>query len=349
MALGLLFGGPMLRLLHTPADVMADSALYLDVYALGLPFMFFYNVATGTFSALGDSRTPFVFLALSSTANIAMDILFVAGFGMGVAGVAWATFICQGVSCALAIAVALKRVRALPGSGEKAPLFSKALLNRIVAIAVPSTLQQSFISIGNLVIQGVINGFGPGVMAGYSAAVKLNNLVITSFTTLANGISNYTAQNIGAGKRDRVRSGFSAGLRMVWMLCVPFFLLYFFAGEACTRLFMDQPSETAVRTGVNFLRILSPFYFVVSAKLVADGVLRGAGLMRPFMIATFSDLILRVLLAILLSGTALQSTGIWCAWPIGWVIGAALSLRFYRRAFPEGEGAAAVREGDRSL
>ncbi len=333
MAPGLLLDRWLLAVLRTPAEVMADSALYLRIYVLGLPFMFFYHVANGTFSALGDSRTPFVFLALSSTANIGMDILFVAAFKMGVAGVAWATLICQGVSCALALAAVAKRMRALPGQEGKAPLFSFSLLKRIVRIAVPSTLQQSFVSVGNLIIQGVINGFGPGVMAGYSASVKMNNLVITSFTTLANGISNYTAQNIGAGKTDRVRLGFVSGLKMVWLLCVPFLLLYFFAGETFVRFFLDAPTEDALRTGVVFLRILSPFYFVVSAKLTADGVLRGAGMMRAFMIATFTDLILRAALAVLLSGTALGSVGIWCAWPIGWIIGTGISLLFYRKAF----------------
>ena len=335
MAAGLLCGGLLLEMLRTPGEVFGDSLLYLRIYTLGLPFLLFYNVANGTFSALGDSRTPFVFLALSSTANIAMDILFVAGFGMGVAGVAWATFLCQGVSCVLAVLVVLRRMKGLPGAEEKVPLFSGKLLRRIVNIAVPSTLQQSFISVGNLVIQGVINGFGPGVMAGYSAAVKMNNLVITSFTTLANGISNYTAQNIGAGKRKRVREGLRAGLKMVWTLCVPFFLLYFFAGETFVRFFMDRPTETAVRSGVLFLQILSPCYFVVAAKLASDGVLRGAGLMKPFMTATFTDLILRVVLAIVLSRTALGSAGIWWAWPVGWIIGAGLSLWFYKKEYME--------------
>lgn len=344
MIAGLFCGGMLLNLLRTPAELLADSALYLRIYALGLPFMFFYNVATGTFSALGDSRTPFLFLALSSTANIALDILFVAGFGMGVDGVAWATFLCQGVSCALAVAAVLRRMRTLPESAAKAPLFSKDLLKRILIIAVPSTLQQSFISAGNLIIQGAINGFGAGVMAGYSAAVKMNNLVITSFTTLANGISNYTAQNIGAGKRQRVREGMKAGLKMVWLLCVPFFLLYFFSGEVFVRFFMDDPTDMAMRTGVIFLRILSPFYFVVAAKLTADGVLRGAGMMRPFMIATFTDLLLRVALALLLSRTSLRSAGIWCAWPIGWTIATGLSLLFYKTAFISRENTVPARE-----
>ena len=335
MILGLVFGNHLLNMLKTPAELLADSSLYLMIYIWGLPFMFFYNVATGTFSAMGDSRTPFVFLAVSSTANIGMDILFVTVFNMGVAGVAWATFLCQGASCILAMLTIIKRLHSLPAGQEKPPLFSAKLLRRIIRIAVPSALQQSFISVGNLVIQGVINSFGAGVMAGYSAAVKLNNLVITSLTTLGNGISSFTAQNIGAGKHQRVRDGFMAGLKMVWLICIPFLFLYFFTGDMLIRLFVDHPSDEALRAGILFLRILSPFYVVVASKLAADGVLRGAGLMKSFMIATFTDLIIRVILAILLSQTALQSTGIWCAWPIGWSIAAALSLWFYRKSFPK--------------
>ncbi len=319
----------LLRLINTPENVFADSKLYLDIYILGLPFVFFYNVATGIFSALGDSKTPFIFLAASSTSNIFMDILFVTAFKMGVAGVAWATFLCQGVSCVLAVLFVLRRLRGVE-TDEKSALFSFPLFFRIAAIAVPSILQQSFISVGNIVIQGVINSFGSGVMAGYSASVKLNNLVITSLTTLGNGISNFTAQNIGAGKMERVRSGFKAGLKLVWMLCLPIVALYLLGGRMLVNIFMNEPSEAAMASGVQFLRIVSPFYFVVSCKLVSDGVLRGAGLMKEFMAATFTDLILRVGLAVVLS-KALGAVGVWCAWPIGWSIAMVMSVIFYRR------------------
>lgn len=330
MIVGLLGCDPILKMIQTPEEVFSDSKLYLDIYVWGLPFVFFYNIATGVFSALGDSKTPFLFLAASSLSNIGMDILFVEAFDMGVAGVAWATFLCQGVSCVLAVIDVLKRLKKISTEG-KVPIFSGKLLKRIIAIAVPSTLQQSFISVGNIIIQGVINGFGTDVMAGYSAAVKLNNLVITSFTTLGNGISNFTAQNIGAQKLKRVKEGFRAGLKLVWTLCIPMTLLYVTGGRGLMSLFMKEPTEGALNSGFTFLRILSPFYFVVSAKLVADGVLRGAGRMKHFMIATFSDLILRVVLAFALSSTVLGSTGIWCAWPIGWMMGTVISLYYYRR------------------
>lgn len=327
------FGSRMLlALIHTPDNIFSDSQLYLDIYVWGLPFVFFYNIATGIFSALGDSKTPFRFLAISSTANIFVDILFVKAFRIGVAGVAWATFLCQGISCLLALIFVFVRLHKIK-TDVKGKLFSFELFKKIAVIAVPSILQQSFISVGNIIIQSVINGFGSGVIAGYSAAIKLNNLVITSFTTLGNGISNYTAQNIGAQKLGRVKEGFSAGRKMVWLLCIPLFLLYMFAGEILIRFFMDNPSQEALRTGMEILRIFSPFYFVVSVKLVADGILRGAGMMKQFMIATFTDLILRVVLAFVLSGTGLGATGIWCAWPIGWTIAMFLSIHFYNAKY----------------
>ena len=328
MLIGITGSGMLLRLIRTPEEVFADSKLYLDIYAWGLPFVFFYNIATGIFSALGDSKTPFYFLAISSMSNIAVDIWFVKAFHMGVAGVAWATFLCQGISCILAMIVVFKRLAKIEEK-EKAPLFDLQLLKQIVVIAIPSTLQQSFISIGNIMIQSIINGFGAPVMAGYSAAVKLNNLVITSFTTLGNGISNYTAQNLGAMKLERIKQGFGVGVKLVWMLSLPLFLLYFFSGNIVLKLFMDNPTELAMHTGIIYLKILSPFYFVVSAKLVADGILRGAGMMNKFMIATFTDLILRVLLAFCFSRTALGETGIWCAWPVGWCVATILSISFY--------------------
>lgn len=318
----------LLRLINTPENVMADSKLYLDIYCLGLPFVFYYNVSTGIFSALGDSKTPFIFLAVSSTSNVLVDILFVTVFNMGVSGVAWATFLCQGISCIMAVLFVFKRFSTIQTVG-KVQIFSWELLRRISVIAIPSILQQSFISVGNIVIQGIINSFGSSVMAGYSASIKLNNLVITSLNTLGNGVSNYTAQNIGAQKHERVHEGFKAGIKMVWILCAPLFALYFFFGRGLVSIFLQNPSGVAMQVGIDILRILSPFYFLVAVKIVADGILRGAGIMGKFMVTTFTDLILRVVLALFLSKTSLGVLGIWLAWPIGWIVGMIMSVIFY--------------------
>ena len=327
MLIGIFFDGQMLRLINTPDNVFADSKLYLDIYVLGLPFVFYYNVATGIFSALGDSKTPFLFLACSSLSNIFMDILFVAAFRMGVAGVAWATFLCQGVSCVLAVLFVHKRLQKLPAD-RHLQVFSWPILKRIAVVAVPSILQQSFISVGNIIIQSVINTFGSAVMAGYSASIKLNNVVTTSMTTLGNGVSNFTAQNLGAGKYDRIREGFREAVKMVWLICIPVVALYMIGSRALVSVFMKNLSGEAMDVGITFLRIVSPFFFAVSAKLVSDGVLRGAGLMKQFMADTFTDLLLRVVLAEILARTALGVTGIWISWPIGWTVAALLSVYF---------------------
>lgn len=331
MIAGLVFSRQLLELINTPDNIMQASKQYLDIYIWSLPFVFFYNIATGIFSALGDSRTPFIFLAASSVSNIAVDILFVTAFDMGVAGVAWATLICQGISCVLAVTVVFGRFSKIK-TDQKADVFSWKLLGKIASIAVPSILQQSFISVGNIIIQGVINSFGSSVTAGYAASVKLNNLVITSFTTLGNGVSNFTAQNIGAGKQQRVREGFRAGIKLVWVICVPIVALYLFAGRYLVYFFLDEPTETALNVGVRFLQIVSPFYFIAALKLVSDGVLRGSQLMKQFMSATFTDLILRVVLAKVLS-SFFGTTGIWAAWPIGWTVAMIMSVLMCTSSF----------------
>jgi len=330
--LGLVLAPALLEVISTPAEIWDASLLYLRIYTLGLTFVFLYNLSTGVFTALGDSVTPFVFLAVSSLSNIGVDILFVKVFDMGVAGVAWATFICQSAACVLAVAVVFFRLKSIKVS-ERVAVWNWHIFRRIIVIAVPSMLQQSFISVGNMFIQSIINGFGPAVIAGYSAAVKLNNMVITAFTTFANGVSNYTSQNIGAGKRERVRAGFLAGVAEVFVLSVPFIVCYVIFPEALLKFFISEPSAEALRSGMLFLRIIAPFYMIASLKLISDGVLRGAGLMNRFMAATFTDLTLRVVLAFILSGTSLGYVGIWCAWPVGWTISTIMSVLLCRKAF----------------
>lgn len=328
MAIGLITCDFLLALIKTPQEIFQDSADYMIIYLWGLPFVFLYNISSGIFAGLGDSKTPFIFLVSSSLANIAADIVFALLFENIVLAVAWATFLCQGVSCVLSVVWLLKKLKTIPTEG-RVKIFSFRLLGEISAIAVPSILQQSFVSIGNIIIQGNINSFGASVTAGYTAAVKLNNLVITSLTTIGNGVSNYTSQNLGGGKAERVKEGFWSACKMVWLICAPFFLLYCFAGEGLVGFFIKEPTAEAIATGKMFLRIVSPFYFVIATKLVSDGVLRGGKMMNQFMVATFVDLILRVGLSSLFS-IPFGTTGIWSAWPIGWTVATVMSLLFYR-------------------
>lgn len=328
MATGFIFSPSLLKAMNTPENVLPDSLLYLNIYTGGLLFLFIYNIATGIFSAMGDSKTPFYFLAVSSIANIFADIFSVTVLHMGVDGVAWATFICQGISGIAAVITLFRRLSRIE-TDEKPPLFSFRLLKRILIVTIPSILQQSFISVGNILIQSIVNSFGESVMAGYSAAVKLNGFAVTALVTLGNGISNFTAQNIGAEKHDRVRQGYISGLAFGCLIAIPATLLFFFQSDFMIGLFTKDTAVEVIKHGDLFLRIVSPFYIVVSAKIVSDGVLRGAGKMTPFVIATFTDLILRVVLAYLFSlKLNMGPAGIWYSWPCGWVIATILSVIF---------------------
>ena len=326
---GLLTSSYLMQMMNTPHNIFDAGDIYLKIYIGGMVFLFCYNVATGIFTALGDSKTPLYFLIGSSVGNVVLDYLFVAVFHFGVSGVGWATFLAQGIAGIVAVITLLRRGAKLPTGHGKIMLYSKSMLRRIAKIAVPSILQQSFVSVGNIFIQSLVNSFGSAVIAGYSAAIKLNTFTITSFSTLGNALSSFSAQNIGAAKIDRVRKGFRAGTMLAWIIAVPFFVLFFFFGNEMLRIFMENPTGGAMKAGMAFLKIVSPFYFIISLKLLADGLLRGSSAMIGFMVSTFTDLILRVILAYVFAGI-FGSTGIWMSWPVGWSISAIISLLFYR-------------------
>lgn len=325
--LGIIFSGQIVMLLNTPENIYNDSIIYLNIYTGGLIFLFMYNICTSVFSALGDSKTPLYLLIGSSIGNILLDLLTVTVFNMGIAGIAWATFIAQGISAVIAFIILNLRISRQFSNGN-CKIFSAKMLKKISRVAIPSILQQSFVSIGNLFIQSIINSYGSAVIAGYSSAIKLNTFAVTSFTTLSGGVSNFTAQNIGAGKMERVKKGFKTGVVMALIVVVVFTFFYIFFGEQLINLFMDNGSDEALKTGLDFLYIVSPFYVLVSIKLISDSVLRGSGAMKFFMITTFTDLILRVVLAFIFSAT-MGVVGVWISWPIGWGVSSLMSVIFY--------------------
>ena len=326
---GYFFCRNMMEWIHTPQNIMQDGVLYLKIYVFGLIFLMLYNVCTGIFTALGDSRTPLWFLLGSSAGNIVLDLLFVAKLHWGVAGVAWATFIAQGISAVLALVTLLVRLQKFAGT-ERVPLFDRKLFVQILAIAVPSILQQSVLSVGNLFVQDIVNRYGSAVVAGYSGAIKLNTFAINIFMTLGSCLSSYTAQNIGAGKQERIPMGFRTGLKLSELTALPFVVLYFGLSQQMMGLFLNAESSAAIHAGVMFLRIVSPWYFMIVVKLMTDGIIRGSGAMIYFVIATIPDLILRIGFALMLS-PRFGSTGIWMAWPFGWIAATVLTIIFYRK------------------
>ena len=325
---GILLTPALMNAIDTPENIFSDSALYLEIYIGGFIFLFIYNIANGIFTSLGDSKTPLYFLMFSSVFNVVLDYVLVVFFDMGVSGVAWATFIAQGLAGVTSVITLLHHLKKLPVK-EKTPLFSFDLLKQIACISIPSVLQQSFVSVGNVFIQKLINGYGSSVIAGYSAAIKLNTFTINSLYTFGNGVSSFTAQNFGAKKYPRIREGMKYGCIMVVVTGIVFAVMYLSFNVQLIELFMEgKGSAEAINSGSLFLKTVAPFYAFIGIKLVGDGVLRGTGTMKLFMVATFTDLILRVVLAFVFS-PIWGYGGIWWSWPIGWTVANILSLIFY--------------------
>lgn len=331
--IGQIICDPLLRILQVPSDIFFDAAAYFRIYVCVMPFLFLYNICTGIFTALGDSKTPLYFLIASSVGNILLALLFVGVFRWGAVGTACGTLLSQLISSLAIFFVLRKRIVPIATEGDP-DHFSWSMLGAIAKISVPSIFQASFVSVGNLFVQGQINAAGTDALAGFVAAFKIHSFSNNALNALANGLSNFAAQNLGAGKWKRVRTAFYSGCGIAAVSALLFTAAYVIFCRPLVGIFLSDPTPLAMQTGMNYLYIVAPFYVVVAIKLMADGVLRGAGCTYMFMTTTFSDLIVRVILAFVLpsliwNGQPLGVTGIWCAWPVGWIVGTALAVVFY--------------------
>lgn len=327
-AFGFAAGKSIMVLLNTPADILDQSVVYLRIYFLGLPFLFMYNVLSAMFNALGRSRIPLFLLIFSSVFNILLDIYFVCVFSMGVAGVAWATFLAQGLSAVLAFFIFLRTLREY--KGEQTDWFSASELVSMTRIALPSILQQSTVSIGMMLVQSVVNTFGAQMLAGYSAAMRIESLCIVPMSAIGNALSSYTAQNIGAGKYERVRKGYRTSYLIVGVIAAVICFILELANRPLITLFLgEEGTRLALFTGMDCTRFMGWFYALIGLKMITDGVLRGAGDMTVFTISNLVNLSLRVLFAVTFAprfGIAM----VWTAVPLGWLANYLISYLRYR-------------------
>lgn len=345
-SLGLYFGDVLLRLLHTPENIFYMAAEYLDIYFFGLPFLFLYNVLSAIFNALGRSRVPLRLLIFSSLLNISLDICFVAGLDLGLQGAAWATLIAQGFSACLSFLLLLRELKAyparessegadisgsaaLPALPPAARLFSPREFRSICRVALPSVLQQSTVSIGMMLVQSVVNAFGSQVLAGYSAAARVESLCFVPMAALGNALSSYTAQNLGAARKaaakeglsvpdtKRVREGYHAALRLTALFAVLLCIfLEFFCRPLIAAFLGNGDTRTALAVGNGYLRFIGFFFGLIGLKMCTDGLLRGAADMKLFTIANLTNLTLRVVFSSVMAprfGVAM----VWYAIPLG--------------------------------
>lgn len=330
MAAGELAAGPLLKILGTDPDIMADSLIYLRIYFGGAVFLFLYNTLNGIYNALGDSNTPLKFLMVSALTNIGLDLLFVIRFHMGVAGVAWATLIAQGLCAVASFFVLIRRMKAMenePAAADKKFAFFEAnTARRIARVGVPSMLQQSIVSLSMMFMQGLVNSYGKVFVAGYTAATKIDTLAMMPNMNFSNAMSSYTAQNIGAGKEKRVVQGYKACLLMVLIFSLIITGIIYLFGPQLLSLFLNSGSEgSAMGYGLKYMKTVSVFYVLMGLMFVGNGLLRGAGDMGAFMLSSMSNLFSRVAIAYLLAHF-IGSSAIWWSIPIGWGIGALFSF-----------------------
>ncbi len=325
--LGLRTDRLILSALNTPADVMDMAVTYLDIYFLGLPFLFMYNVLSSMFNALGRSRIPLAFLIFSSLFNIALDWALVTGLHMGVAGAAWGTLIAQGVSALLCFAVLLRQLRSMEGAGR---LFAPDQLLPMARIALPSILQQSTVSIGMMLVQSVVNSFGSQALAGFSAGMRVESMCVVPMSGIGNAIATYTAQNIGAGRQERVPKGGRAAVELVAVFAAVICLVLELFNRQIVGLFLPADSSPqALATGRDYLAFLGWFFGLIGLKMTADGLLRGAGDMPVFTLANLLNLCIRVAVAKLLA-PRLGIAWVWYAVPIGWFVNFVVSYARFR-------------------
>lgn len=329
MIIGLIFSNDILTLMNTPSNIFSDSSIYMKIYFMGVVFLFIYNIINSSFNALGNSKTPLKFLLFSSFLNIFLDLIFVAKFKFGVSGAAYATLISQGLSAILSLVPLLKSINCIK-THTKIKLFDFSILKNIFKIAIPSILQQSIVSFGNLLVQSLVNTYGSVVIAGYAAAIKIDSITILPMSNMSNAVSTFTGQNIGAHKEDRIKQGYKAALVMIGIFCALITCILFLFGNSIMGLFVDASSNPGViSVGTQYMRIVSIFYFFMGLMVITNGVLRGSGDMKVFLASTITNLSTRVIFAYGLA-FLIGYYAIWYAVPLGWIFASIVSVIRYR-------------------
>ena len=331
---GFCFSHLMLGVLQTPVDILDEAVLYLRVYFVGFPFLFMYNILSTMFTSIGESKIPLALLIFSSVLNILMDIWMVAGLGLGVFGAAVATLIAQGISAILSLLIFFCRMRRYKSSFR---LFDGQELRSMLKIAVPSVLQQSTVSVGMMIVQAVVNPFGTQALAGYAATMRVENVFSLIFVSIGNAVSPYVSQNLGAGKIGRIRKGYHAAL----MLDICFAVLAFAVIETLhtpiSSLFLGKDGTAlAYQVSGDYMRWLGYFFIFMGIKMATDGVLRGLGIMRPFLAANMVNLAIRLAVA-LICAPRFGIEFVWLAVPAGWLANFLISYAALRKSWPVDE------------
>lgn len=327
MITGITFSHQIFSMLKIGDDVMPQAISYFNIYMIGMVAFFGFNGTASVLRGLGDSKTPMIFMALSTFSNIILDLLFVVVLKWGIAGAAWATVISQTGAFVTAI-IYLNRRDHLIHFSIKSLRFNNLVFLQSIRIGLPTGFQQTFVALGMMALIRIINNFDTVVLAAYTAASRIEALAAMPSMNLASALSAFVGQNLGAGHIDRIKKGVWATLKMAWTISITVMILVIFLGDELMALFNNDPD--VIRHGKEYLIIVCSFYVVFSSMFVLHGMLRGAGdTLIPMFITLVSLWIIRIPFAIILSSN-LGETGIWWSIPSGWMVGLAGTWIYYK-------------------
>ncbi len=316
--------------LRVPAEIWSDMRAYLFVIFMGIPAVFLYNYFASFLRAIGNSVIPLFFLAASAVLNIILDLWFVIGLNRGVAGAAEATVIAQyfsGIGISIYTLLRLPQAR----SAWNIRYLKRKRVLEIISFSTLTCVQQSVMNLGILMVQGLVNSFGPVVMAAFAAAVKIDAFAYMPVQDFGNAFSTFIAQNYGAKESSRIRSGLKGAVCISMCFCVIISALVCAFAKPLMTLFVDAGETEVILEGVRYLRIEGAFYCGIGCLFLLYGLYRALGKPEMSVVLTIISLGTRVALAYLLSAIpAFGVTGIWWSVPIGWLLADSVGLLYYR-------------------
>lgn len=323
------FMDPLISVLQIPENLKAMTSEYMSVIFAGMFFVFIYNYFANLLRSVGNSSTPLIFLAAAAVLNVCLDLLFVPVFGWGISGAAMATVISQGVSAfgiAICVYIRFPELRI----EKKHIVLEWRIVKKVADMSFFTSLQQSAMNFGILMIQGLVNSFGTSVMAAFAAAVKIDTFAYMPVQDFGNGFSTYIAQNYGAGKGERIKEGIKKAVFASCIFSVIISALVCYFAKPLMEVFIDPAEREIIEIGIGYLRIEGSFYIGIGMLFLLYGFYRGVSRPAMSLVLTIISLGSRVAIAYAFSGM-LGVSAIWAAVPVGWLLADGAGILYYRK------------------
>lgn len=325
-AIGLTFSEEIFRLIKLPEEILPQAKLYFNIYISGTIMMFGFNGINSILRGLGDSKTPLVFMIVSSVINIGLDLLFVVVFGWGIEGVAIATIIAQGGAFISGI-IYLNKYHSFININFLKLTFDKFIFKKSLYIGLPTGMQQMFVALGMTALFRIVNDYGTDVIAAYSVAGRIDSFALLPAMNFSAALSTFVGQNLGANKPERVRNGLISTLLMSSIISIVITIVAVFFGEFLMGWFTNDVNVIAI--GHQYLIIVSSFYLIFTSMFIVSAVFRGAGdTIVPMFITLLALWVIRIPVSWFLS-QSMGEVGIWWGVPIAWTFGLSLSIAYY--------------------